>query len=171
MVSPVAEYLPDAGAKKAHFNRHHIQAVIEIPAKTHQHHLPPSRVAAINRTSTDIVRLLPTRCTSRPESPAANVFPLTARYRDIADFIETMSRRQLTSVLPTFIRAGKRAFSWPERSDSSSDSLSAAQLSVTSGLSLLALQACSARATNSLPVPGLRESIPWRLMVHASFIQ
>lgn len=76
-------------------------------------------------------------------------------WRDIAYLIKKQRAaiRFDKASFPPPIRPGKRPFSWPKSSDSSSDSFSAAQLSVTNGLSRRSLQAWMACATSSLPVP------------------
>ncbi len=83
---PAEGYLPAVAAAMV-LHRHHIQAIVEILAKTPGIHLSArSRwVAAISRTSTEIVWLYRHAELRAPESHAADA---PASSRDIANFIE-----------------------------------------------------------------------------------
>ena len=110
-------------------------------------------VAAISRTFILIVRVPPTRSTS---------WCCRARksFACSAGASSPISSRKIvppsaTSNLPFFSANApvNAPFSWPNSSLSSSDSVSAAQLTATNGREARGLFWCTARAASSLPVP------------------
>ncbi|OIQ63000.1 hypothetical protein GALL_554650 [mine drainage metagenome] len=105
------------------------------------------------RTSTRIGDVPPTRSNSRSCSTrsslawkAAEMSPISSR-NSVPPW--AISKRPLR--MPT--APVKAPFSWPNSSVSSSDSVSAAQLTRTKGASLRGDRLCTARAMTSLPVP------------------
>ena len=110
-------------------------------------------VAATRRKSTRTGRVPPTRSNSRSCSARSS---LACRLSGSSPISSRNSvPPSASSSRPFFMPSApvNAPFSWPKSSDSSSDSVSAAQLIATNGRVARALLRCTARATSSLPVP------------------